>query len=197
MFYFRNPFSAARICFLTVSSLTLFALWGCQRSASAPPAGDASEPKTAQNRPANVVTPEANVFVDEPMLAKPYAIIGGAVENIGSQRLEKLSVEIELRRRADGSLEKREIPVEPVDLEPGKKGKFALKVLSDEWGGSRVLRLRSAARPQEEVAFKAQPGAKRPPEKIKGNVVVVKTPTQKKSGDSDFINTPDTPYKVP
>lgn len=197
MFYFRNPFSAAGIRFLAVASLTLFALSGCQRSANVPPAGDASEPKTAQNRPPNVSTPEANIFVDEPMLAKPYAIIGGAVENIGAQKLEKLSVEIELRRRADGSLEKREIPVEPLDLEPGKKGKFALKVLSDEWSGSRVLRLRSAGRPQEEVAFKAQPGAKRPPEKIKGNVVVVKTPTQKKSGDSDFINTPDTPYKVP
>ncbi|MET0623413.1 MAG: hypothetical protein ABW250_10580 [Pyrinomonadaceae bacterium] len=182
---------------MAVSSLSLLTLSGCQRSPNAPPAGDAPAPKTARNRPADIVTPEANVFVDEAMLARPYAIIGGAVENIGSQRLEKLSVEIELRRRADGSVEKREIPVEPADLEPGKKGRFALKVLSDDWSGSRVLRLRSAARPQEEVAFKAQPGAKRPPEKIKGNVVVVKTPTQKKSGDSDFINTPDTPYKVP
>lgn len=197
MFYHRNSFSAAGICFLAVSCLTLFALSGCQRSPNAAPEKAASESKAAQNRPASVVTPEANVFVDEPMLARPYAVIGGAVENVGSQKLEKLSVEIELRRRADGSVEKREIPVEPGDLEPGRKGKFALKVLSDEWSGSRVLRLRSAARPQEEIAFKAQPGAKRPPEKIKGNVVVVKTPPQKKSGDSDFINTPDTPYKVP
>jgi hypothetical protein len=84
-----------------------------------------------------------------------------------------------------------------MDLEPGKKGKFSLKVLSDEWSSTRVVGLRSGARPQEEVAFKAQPGAKRPPEKIKDNIIIVKTPAQKKSGDSEFINTPDTPYKVP
>lgn len=198
MRHFKNPFSDAGTCLLAAFALTLFTLSGCQRPSNAPASGDASAPKTAQNSAAKVSTPEANIFVDEPRLAKPYAIIGGAVENIGAQRLEKLSVEIELRRRADGSLERREVPVDPSDLEPGKQGKFSLRVLSDEWGGSRVVRLRSAARPQEgEVAFKAQPGAKRPPEKIKGNVVVVKTPAQKKSGDSEFINTPDTPYKVP
>ncbi len=196
MLYFKGPFSAG-MWLPAVSALTLFALSGCQRSPNAPPAGGASEPKTTQNRPASVAAPEANVYADEAMLAKPYAIIGGAVENIGARRLEKLSVEIELRRRADGSWEKREVPVEPGDLEPGKKGRFSLKVLSDEWNDSRVLRLRSAARPEAEVAFKVQPGAKRPPERVKGNVVVVKTPSQKKSGDSDFINTPDTPYKVP
>lgn len=197
MLYFKNPFSPTATCLLAVSALTLSLLCGCQRSSNAPSEGQVTEPKTAQNRPLNVVTPEANIFVDEAMLAKPYAIIGGAVENIGSQKLEKLSVEIELRRRADGNLERREVHVEPGDLEPGKKGKFSLKVLSDEWSGSRVVRLRSAARQQEEVAFKALPGAKRPPERIKGNVIDVKTPTQKKSGDSEFINTPDTPYKVP
>jgi hypothetical protein len=197
MFYFKNPFSPTATCLLAVSVFTLSLLSGCQLSSNAPTAGQASEPKTAQNRPLNVAAPEANIFVDEAMLAKPYAIIGGAVENIGSQKLEKLSVEIELRRRADGSLERREVQVEPGDLEPGKQGKFSLKVLSEEWSGSRVVRLRSATRQEEEVAFKALPGAKRPPERIKGNVIVVKTPTRKKSGDSEFINTPDTPYKVP
>lgn len=197
MFYFKNPFLPTATCLLAVSAFTLSLLSGCQLSSNAPTAGQASEPKTAQNRPLNVAAPEANIFVDEALLAKPYAIIGGAVENISSQKLEKIFVEIELRRRADGSLERREVNVEPGDLEPGKQGKFSLKVLSEEWSGSRVVRLRSATRQQEEVAFKALPGAKRPPERIKGNVIVVKTPTQKKSGDSDFINTPDTPYKVP
>jgi hypothetical protein len=197
MFHLRNPFSAAGTSLLAASILTLTTLSGCQRAAVAPTSGDVSAQKTTQNRPAAVAAPEANVFVDEPMLAKPYAVIGGAVENIGAQRLEKLSVEIELRRRTDGSLERREVQVEPMDLEPGKKGKFSLKVLSDEWSSTRVVGLRSGARPQEEVAFKAQPGAKRPPEKIKDNIIIVKTPAQKKSGDSEFINTPDTPYKVP
>ena len=197
MLHLKNQFPAAFACLFAVAVLTLFPLAGCRQTSKAPATGDASAPKAAQDRPAKVSTPEANVFVDEALLAKPYAVIGGAVENIGAQRLEKLSVEIELRRRADGSLEKREVPVEPGDLEPGKKGKFSLKVLSDEWSGSRVVKLRSAARPQEEVAFQAQPGAKRPPERMKDNIIIVKTPGQKKPGDSDFINTPDTPYKVP
>ena len=194
MFYFKKLLSPAGAPFWAVSVLTLFALAGCQKASEASKATEASRVKTAQTAPA--LTPEANIFVDEAMLAKPYAIIGGAVENIGAQRLEKLSVEIELRRREDGSVEKREVSVEPADLEPGKRGKFSLKVLSEEWSGSRVVKLRSGSRKPQEVAFKPQPGAKRPPEKVKPNVVIVQTPSQKK-GDSEFINTPDTPYSVP
>jgi hypothetical protein len=135
--------------------------------------------------------------VDEAMLARPYAIIGGAVQNVGNHKLEKLWVEVELRRRADSGVETREVQVEPADLEPGQQGKFSLKVLSEEWSGSRVVGLRGGARGLEEVAFKSLPGAKRPPEKIKDNVIIVKTPAKKKPGGDDFINTPDNPYSVP
>ena len=196
MFYLKNRFSAAGMALLAAFILTLSALSGCQKTSVERPPGDASAQKTAQTRPA-APAPEANIFADEAMMAKPYAIIGGAVENIGAQRLEKLSVEIELRRRADGSVERREVSVVPADLEPGGQGKFSLKVLSEEWSGSRVVGLRSGTRQPQEVAFRTQPGAKRPPEKIKPNVVTVKTPAQKRSDGSDFINTPDTPYKVP
>jgi len=195
MFYSKGLFSAARVNLFAASVLTVAALNGCGQAADERSFDDAQATKTAQTRPAPPA-PEANIFVDEAMMAKPYAIIGGAVENIGTQKLEDLTVEIELRRRADGSLETREVAVQPGDLEPGKQGKFSLKVLSEEWSGSRVVKLRSGSGRQE-IAFKPQPGAKRPPEKIKPNVVIVKTPTQKKPGDSDFINTPETPYKVP
>ena len=196
MFYLKIRFSAAGKSLLAASVLTLSTLNGCQKASVERPTGDASAQKTAQTRPATPA-PEANIFADEAMMAKPYAIIGGAVENISGQPLEKLSVEIELRRRDDGSVERREVSVVPENLEPGKQGKFSLKVLSEDWSGSRVVGLRSGARQPQEVAFRAQPGAKRPPEKIKPNVVTVKTPAQKRSDGSDFINTPDTPYKVP
>jgi hypothetical protein len=196
MFYLKNRFSAAGMALLAAFVLTLSALSGCQKTSVERPSGATSAQKTAQTRPA-APAPEANIFADEAMMAKPYAIIGGAVENVSAQRLEKLSVEIELRRRADGSVERREVSVVPADLEPGRQGKFSLKVLSEEWSGSRVVGLRSGARQPQEVAFRTQPGAKRPPEKIKPNVVTVKTPAQKRSNGSDFINTPDTPYKVP
>ncbi len=146
MTYLGILFTAVHRPALTLALTPFLILVGCQKAPDAPPQ------KAAQATPAPRPEPEANVFVNEPTLAKPYAVIGGAVQNVGKARLEKLSVEIELRRRADAGVER--------------------------------------------VAFKSLPGAKRPPEKIKDNVIIVKTPAKKKSGD-DFINTPDTPYSVP
>lgn len=183
-------FSAARKPAKAALLFSLLVFTGCQ---SRP---EETAQKAAQTKPTPPPAPEANILVDEAMLAKPYAIIGGAVQNVGRENLEKLSVEIELRRRSDSGVEVREVPVVPGDLGPGQQGKFSLKVMSEEWSGSRVVKLRSGTR-QQEVAFKPLPGAKRPPEKIKDNVVIIKTPTQKKGDGSDFINTPDTPYKVP
>ena len=187
MIYLSNLVSAARKSALTL--IPFLILSGCQA------APDSARQK-AQATPTPKPEPRANIFVDEAMLAKPYAIIGGAVQNVGNERLEKLSVEIELRRRADSGVQTREIKVEPADLEPGQQGKFSLKVLSEEWSGSRVVGLKGGAR-AEEIAFRSLPGAKRPPEKIKENVTIVKTPSKKKSGGDEFINTPDNPYSVP
>lgn len=197
MAYLRDPFKHTRKLVAALPLIALLLLPGCQSKPSAPPAADgAARAKASQTPETAVAEPEANVFVDEAMLAKPFAVIGGTVQNVGAQKLEKLSVEIELRRRADGSVERRQVAVEPSDLEPGKQGRYKLKVLSEDWSGSRVVSLRSGAR-AEEVAFKSLPGAKRPPEKIESKVVVVKPPTQKKADGGEFINTPDTPYKVP
>lgn len=190
MIYLKTLLRAARRPALTLTLLPFLILNGCGSSPDAPQ-------QAARATPTPKPSPEANVFVDEALLAKPYAIIGGSVQNVGKGRLEKLSVEIELRRRADSGVETREIKVEPGDLEPGQRGKFSLKVLSEEWSGSRVVGLKSGAGAQE-VAFRSLPGAKRPPEKIKNDVVIVNTPGKKKSGGGDdFINTPDTPYSVP
>jgi len=143
-------------------------------------------------------TPEANILVDEPRLVKPYALIGGTVRNVGQQKLEKLSVLIDLRRRDDDTTVRREVEVGPADLAPGEQGKFALKVEPEEFRGSSVVGLRSGAGDRD-VAFKSLPGAKRPPERVPdGKVVTVQVPKQKsKGGDNEFINTPETPIKVP
>lgn len=192
MIYFRNLVAVGRRPALTLTLISFLILSGCQK------APDATQQKAARATPTPRPEPQAHVFVDEALLARPYAIIGGAVQNVGKEKLEKISVEIELRRRADSGVETREIKLEPADLEPGQQGKFSLKVLSEEWSGSRVVGLKSGAR-AEEVAFRALPGAKRPPEKVKDEVIVIKTPgtVKKKSGGDDFINTPDTPYSVP
>lgn len=161
---------------------------------------NARERATGQKAAAPKVapTPEANILVDEPRLVKPYALIGGTVQNVGPQKLEKLSVLIDLRRRDDDTTVRREVAVGPADLAPGEQGKFALKIEPEEFRGSSVVGLRSGAGGRD-VAFKPLPGAKRPPERIPdGKVVTVQVPRPKsKGGDSEFINTPDTPIKVP
>lgn len=176
--------------------LALLIFSGCQkRTPSADAQASASSPSV---KTAKVSAPaEADIFVDEARLAKPYAIIAGTVKNVRPEKLEKLSVEIELRRREDGSVERREVAIEPSDLAPGEQGRYSLKVLSEEWAGSRVVTLRSGAGPRE-VAFNTLPGVKRPPEVPPATKVVAGEPRQKsRPNGGEFINTPDTPIRVP
>lgn len=196
MAYYLSPRAASRKLLISAPLVASLLFSGCQKGREPAKAETASAPVAARSPASAALTPEANIFVDEARLARPYAIIGGTVQNVGGEKLEKLSVEIELRRRADGVVERREVAVEPGELEPGKKGKFRLKVLSEEWSGSRVVRLRSGARTQE-VAFKSLPGAKRPPERFESKVVDANPPARKKPSNDEFINTPDTPYSVP
>jgi hypothetical protein len=179
---------------LLILPLTLL-IAACQSPQKAD-SGSAANQNAAATKAAP--TPEANILVDEPRLVKPYALIGGTVQNVGGQKLEKLSVLIDLRRRDDDTTVRREVEVGPADLAPGEQGKFALKVEPEEFRGSSVVGLRSGAGGRE-VAFKSLPGAKRPPQRIPdGKVVIVQEPRPKsKGGDNEFINTPDTPIKVP
>ena len=179
---------------MLILSLT-FLIAACQSPQKAD-SGRAADRKAPA--PKVAPTPEANILVDEPRLVKPHALIGGTVRNVGRQKLEKLSVLIDLRRRDDDTTVRREVEVGPADLAPGEQGKFALKIEPEEFRGSSVVGLRSGADGRD-VAFKSLPGAKRPPERIPdGKVVTVQVPRPKsKGGDGEFINTPDTPIKVP
>ena len=175
--------------------LAVALLAGCQKEAAKERAAQSAPAATPQAPP----SPEAHVLVDEAILRKAHAILGGTVENIGGRRLEDVSVELELRRRADGSVESRTVRLEPASLAPGEKGRYSLKVLSDEWSGSRLLRLRSGGG-EREVAFKTSPGARRPPERLSESRTITVTEgkrPRRSPGGEEFINTPDTPISVP
>ena len=169
-------------------------LSGCQRSAEPRETADAKSDKPSA---AVVKEPDVEIFVDEAMLKKPHAVLGGTVKNVGTERLENLSLEIELTRRSDGSAERREVSVEPREIAPGASGKYSLKVLSDEWSGSRIIRLQTGPGLRE-VAFKTFPGARRPPEKNASVTRVIQDsrPRSTSKGE-EFINTPDTATSVP
>jgi hypothetical protein len=142
--------------------------------------------------------PEAQIFEDEARLRGSDAIISGTIRNISDKKLEDLSVEMELKRRTAQDTERRQINVEPASLEPGAEGRYSLNLRSSEWSGARVLGLHSARRP-ETIAFKSAIGARRPAERLpqgSPKVVVVPRPRPKGAGE-EFINTPDTPIRIP
>ncbi|HEY9282169.1 MAG TPA: hypothetical protein VIP46_01825 [Pyrinomonadaceae bacterium] len=141
-----------------------------------------------------VAPPVAQVFQDEVRLAGGQAVVGGLVRNISGEKLEGLSVEIELKSRGGDAKEVRQVAVEPRDLPPGQEGKYSLQIAPKAWGGVTVARLMSAASGGE-LPFKPEMGARRPPEARPAPKVVVE-PRPRQKGD-DFINTPDTPVRIP
>lgn len=175
--------------------LSCLLLTGCQRSADT--RRETGETKIDRTSLAVAKAPGVEILVDEAMMRKPHAILGGTVKNIGTEKLENLTLEIELTRRSDGRAEKREVAVEPREIAPGESGRYSIKVLSDEWSGSRIVRLQSAPG-QRELAFKTLPGARRPPEKTTSVTRVIQDsrPRTTSKGE-EFINTPDTATSVP
>jgi hypothetical protein len=155
--------------------------------------------KQAEMVPASkpAAPPELQVFVDDAMLKGSQTIIGGTLLNISRETIEDLSVELELRQRKGGNAETRTVSVEPKDLAPNQQGRYSLKVATQDYSHVRLLRIKSASR-RDEVAFKSAPGAQRPPEVIKSEVktIIVKQPPRR-GNDEEFINTPETPARVP
>ena len=141
-----------------------------------------------------VAPPAAQIFQDEVRLAGGQAVVGGTVRNISGDKLEGLSVEIELKSRAGDAKEVREVAVEPRDLAPGQEGRYSLQIAPKAWSGVTVARLMSAASGGE-VPFKPELGARRPAEGRPPPKVIVE-PRPRQKGD-DFINTPDTPVRIP
>ena len=178
---------------LSVSVTSLF--YGC----ASPP----SPTQTRRNAPTSADaprTPEVVIHVNDAMLRKPYAVLGGTVENTSGSRLEEVSVELELQKRSDGGKERRSVKVTPKDLGPGERGTYSLRILSEEWSDSRITSLQTQAG-KNEVAFRTVQGARRPPEVLPEKVTVTQTVNgpkpKRRAGDDEFINTPDNPIAVP
>jgi hypothetical protein len=142
---------------------------------------------------------EVQIFEDEPLLKDSQAVVGGRVRNISRETLSGLSLEIELKRRSGGNTETRTIKVEPVEIAPGAEGRYSLTLPRQEFSGTQIRNLRSAAR-SELIVFKTSPGARRPkepPNEQPTRTVIIERPATPRSKDDDFINTPDNPTRIP
>ncbi|MCA1634134.1 MAG: hypothetical protein LC802_10575 [Acidobacteria bacterium] len=177
--------------------LSALSTTACQSSSVTRRAQESAELKPDPTPPAFTPSPDVQIFVDEAMLRKPNAILGGTLKNVSTEKLEHLSIELELIRRTDGHAERRVVKVEPSEIAPGGSGKYSIKVLSEEWSGSRIIRLQTSREPRQ-ITFKALPGARRPPEKITPVTRLSKEgkPRTNSKGD-EYINTPDNPIAVP
>jgi hypothetical protein len=136
--------------------------------------------------------PKLHVLLDDPMLKGSETLIGGTVKNISQEELSNVTVELELRRRKDGNVEQKSLLLEPSLLRPDEEGRYSIKLLAQEYGGVRLLGLRSGP-DLALLAYTSGPGLKRPLERTESKTIVVQRPASK--GD-EFINTPDNPGRV-
>jgi hypothetical protein len=133
----------------------------------------------------------AHILVDEPLLDRGVTTIGGVVKNISQEQLSGLAIDLQLNRR-NGEKEQKLVPVGPVTLQPQEEGTYILKLPASQYSSVTLLGLR-ADPDAKQVAFTKSPGRQRPPERLQPKTVVVR-----KSGrPGEFLNTPDTPARVP
>jgi hypothetical protein len=138
--------------------------------------------------------PRIEVYVDDPTLDGKKTLVGGALHNISNEALGNLAVELELRQRKGGGLEKKLVTPERTELAPDARIRYSIELQIADYSSSRLVRI-IAGDNHAEVPFKSLPGARRPPmETPAGKTVIVKRPAPR--GD-EFINTPNTPGRVP
>ncbi|HSS19329.1 MAG TPA: hypothetical protein VLL54_04590 [Pyrinomonadaceae bacterium] len=154
-----------------------------------------AETSAALSTPAVVEAPKppkALVLVDDAMLQGPNTTIGGTVKNTSNEKLQQLSVELELKRRKDGVAETRLVSLTPADLDPGQEGRYSLEVRAQDYGAARLAGVKVGASP---LPYISAQGQKRPPERLESKTVTVGGRPSGKRGE--FLNSPDNPARVP
>jgi hypothetical protein len=145
-----------------------------------------------QSIPLRKGPPKAQVLVDDAMLQGAKTLIGGTVKNISSERLSGLLVELELRRRQDGSLEQKALPLDPPQLGPAEEGRYSVRLNAGDYSSVRLSGLKSNE--DSALSYSSSPGQKRPLERLEPKVTIV--PRQRSPRDQ-FLNSPDNPARVP
>jgi hypothetical protein len=138
--------------------------------------------------------PKLEVFVDEATVNGKTSLLGGTLHNISNEGLHNLTVELQLRRRAGGGVETRAVNPDTTELPPDGKTRYTLELPVQNYVSATFLRVVSGA-DGAEIAFRALPGAARPPmEAPAAKTIIVSRPAPR---GEQFINTPNTPGRVP
>jgi hypothetical protein len=138
--------------------------------------------------------PKVEVFVDDATVNGKTTVLGGVIHNISSEPLHNLAVELQLRRRTGSGVETRAVPADKTDLAPDDKARYGLELPVQDYISVTFLRV-IGGDDKREVAGKVLPGTARPPlETPAGKSIVVKRPAPR---GEEFINTPNTPGRIP
>jgi hypothetical protein len=143
---------------------------------------------------AQKAAPKVEVFVDEPTVNGKKTTVGGTIHNISNETLHNVAVELQLRRRTGGGIEARAVTPELTDLAPDAKTRYSLELPIQDYITVTFLRV-VAGDNRAQIPFKALPGSPRPPmEGPASKTVIVNRPAPR---GEEFINTPNTPGRVP
>jgi len=138
---------------------------------------------------------KVEVAVDEARTEGKKSVLSGTIHNISNDTLHNLAVELQLRRRTGGATEARIVNPESTDLAPDAKTHYRLEVPVQDYNSATFARV-VIGDTHLAVAFKAVPGAERPPLPAvpAGKTIVVARPAPK---DGEFLNSEQNPGKVP
>ncbi|HEV7747710.1 MAG TPA: hypothetical protein VGO56_22110 [Pyrinomonadaceae bacterium] len=137
--------------------------------------------------------PKALIIVDEALLQGGKSTLGGIVKNTSAEKLEALAVELELKRRKDGVIEKKLVLVDPGLLESQQEGRYILEIRAQDYSYARLVGLKAGPN-SSPLAYTTAAGQKRPPERLEPKTIIVVKPAGKGNG---FLNSPDNPARVP
>lgn len=178
------------VCAVAVTALLVAGYAYIRRSHTQRILAEITPPSVANSGPKG--PPLAHVVIDEPTIEKGFTVIGGVVKNTSDHQLSSVSVVIELRRRKDGGIEEQALTVTPEVLQPNEEGVYSMKAHAQDFASIRLAGLKADPQSRDIVYTSAQ-GKKRPPERLEPRTVIVKRPGR----PGEFINTPDTPGRVP
>jgi hypothetical protein len=137
--------------------------------------------------------PKALIIVDEALLQGGKTILGGIVRNTSAEKLEGLSVELELRRRKDSGVETKLVPLDPAQLDSQQEGRYVLELKAQDYSSARLVMLKSGPSLLP-VPYATAQGQKRPLERLEPKTIIVGKPAGKRG---EFLNSPDNPARVP
>lgn len=137
---------------------------------------------------------KVEVLVDEATIDGKKSVLGGTIHNISNETLRNVAVELQLRRRTGSTVETRIVMPQLTELAADASTRYSLEVSVQDYSSatfSRVL----AGDAHLAIAFKALPGAERPPLPAPASkTIVVSRPAPR--GD-EFLNTEKNPGRVP